>query len=246
MKFFAPLALLFVILIGCDANLTDPQKIIDNTIAASGGKKYDKVNIEFDFRDRHYVASRNGGVFTYERIFEDTTGTTRDRVTNDGFQREVNGSLVSVPDSMATRYTSSTNSVIYFALLPYGLNDAAVQKKFIGSSTLGEQPYYLVQVTFRPEGGGEDFEDRYLYWINQKTFTIDYLAYSFAEADETSFRFRVAYNPRTIEGIRFQDYINYKPKSNTLSLDQAEELFKKGELVELSKIETENIKVKVK
>lgn len=230
-------------LIGCNTKLSDPQKIIDKTIEAAGGEKYLHSTIGFDFRDMHYVASRNGGSFSYERIFEDSSGTVHDFVTNNGYKREINGKEVIVHDTMAAKYTSSTNSVHYFALLPYGLNDAAVNKKLIGETTINEQSYYTIQVTFAAEGGGEDHEDVYLYWINQQNFAIDYLAYSFAEDDETSFRFRVAYNPRVVNGIKFQDYINYKPKNNSLTVDQAEELFKKGELVELSKIETKNVTV---
>jgi hypothetical protein len=118
-----------------------------------------------------------------------------------------------------------------------------VNKKYLGETTINDQAYYKVQVTFSADGGGEDFDDVYLYWFNQQTFTMDYLAYSFAEDDETSFRFRVAYNPRVVNGVRFQDYINYKPENNSFSVDQVEEMYKKGELIELSRIETENVVV---
>lgn len=227
----------------CETKLSDPQKIIDKTIEQSGGEKYLKSQIDFDFRDHHYIARRDGGSFSYERIFQDSTGTIHDFVTNEGFRRKVNDVETVVADTMATRYTSSTNSVNYFALLPYGLNDAAVNKKFLGETIINENPYYKIQVTFGADGGGEDYEDVYLYWIHQQNFTIDYLAYSFDESSERSFRFRVAYNPRVVNGIRFQDYINYKPENNSLAVGQAEELYKQGKLVELSRIETENVEV---
>jgi len=230
-------------LISCDSKLSDPQAIVDKTIEVSGGAKYQKSVVEFDFRDRHYIARRDGGAFSYERIFEDTTGTVHDYVTNNGFRREINGEEVVVPDSMATKYTSSTNSVNYFALLPYGLNDPAVNKTFLGETEIEGKQYYKIKVTFSADGGGEDFEDEFLYWINQETFTMDYLAYSFEESDEVSFRFRVGYNPRIVNGIRVQDYVNYKPENNTLKVDQAEELYKAGKLIELSRIETENVTV---
>ncbi|MCB0489038.1 MAG: hypothetical protein KDC99_11215 [Cyclobacteriaceae bacterium] len=235
--------LLLAILVSCENKLSDPQKIVDKTIEVSGGSKYQKSVIEFDFRGRHYIAQRDGGKFSYERIFEDTTGTVHDYVTNDGFRREINGDEVVVPDSMATKYTSSTNSVNYFALLPYSLNDPAVNKTFLGETEIEGKKYYNIKVTFSSDGGGEDFEDVFLYWINQETFTMDYLAYSFEESDEVSFRFRVGYNPRVVNGIRVQDYINYKPENNTLKVDQAEELYKAGKLIELSRIETENVVV---
>ncbi|HNP95583.1 MAG TPA: hypothetical protein PKJ63_08130 [Cyclobacteriaceae bacterium] len=235
--------LLPTILISCDSKLSDPQAIVDKTIEVSGGAKYQKSVVEFDFRDRHYIARRDGGAFSYERIFEDTTGTVHDYVTNNGFRREINGEEVVVPDSMATKYTSSTNSVNYFALLPYGLNDPAVNKTFLGETEIEGKQYFKIKVTFSADGGGEDFEDEFLYWINQETFTMDYLAYSFEESDEVSFRFRVGYNPRIVNGIRVQDYVNYKPENNTLKVDQAEELYKAGKLIELSRIETENVTV---
>ena len=107
-------------LFSCTNFLTDPQKIVDKSIAAAGGEKYLNSTIEFDFRDRHYLAKRNGGSFSYERIFKDSIGTIRDIVSNKGHVREVNGMIQVLPDSMRVKYTSSTNSVIYFALLPYG------------------------------------------------------------------------------------------------------------------------------
>ena len=237
------LGLSFIYISGCTTKITDPQKIIDKTLQVSGGDKYIDSVIEFDFRERHYLARRNGGHFSYERIFKDTLGTVHDYVTNEGFKREINDTEVSVPDTMAVKYTSSTNSVIYFALLPYGLNDAAVNKKFLGETMINDQNYYIVQVTFSAEGGGEDHEDVFHYWIHKQNFTIDYFAYSFEESDEISFRFRVAFNPIIVNGIRFQDYINYKPKNNSYTLDQAEELYKNGELEELSKIELLNVSV---
>ncbi len=233
---------LLAVATACNSNLTDPQKIVDNAIAASGGQKYLNSNTEFDFRDRHYIAKRNGGIFSYERITKDSINTTHDFLSNDGFRREINGSQVEVTDSMKTRYSASVNSVVYFALLPYGLNDASVQKKFLGETQIENREQYVVEITFVREGGGEDHDDVFMYWINKKEFTIDYMAYSFAENDGEGYRFRKAYNPRRVNGILFFDYINYKPKSE-VNLTALEELFKKGELEELSKIELLNISV---
>lgn len=233
---------LLAVATACNSNLTDPQKIVDNAIAASGGQKYLNSNTEFDFRDRHYIAKRNGGIFSYERITKDSINTTHDFLSNDGFRREINGSQVEVADSMKTRYSASVNSVVYFALLPYGLNDASVQKKFLGETQIENREQYVVEITFVREGGGEDHDDVFMYWINKKEFTIDYMAYSFAENDGEGYRFRKAYNPRRVNGILFFDYINYKPKSE-VNLTALEELFKKGELEELSKIELLNISV---
>ncbi len=239
MKLYIPIIVLSLF-VSCSND--NPQKIIDKSIAASGGQKYLSSTTEFDFRDRHYIAKRNEGVFSYERITKDSINTTHDFLSNDGFRREINGSQVEVADSMKTRYSASVNSVVYFALLPYGLNDASVEKIFLCETQIENREQYVVEITFGQEGGGEDHDDVFMYWINKKEFTIDYMAYSFAENDGEGYRFRKAYNPRRINGILFFDYINYKPKSGA-KLTDLEELFKNGELEELSKIELLNISV---
>jgi len=239
--FFLILAFVFG---SCNTSLTDPQQIIDKAIVAAGGEKYVNSTIEFDFRERHYIAIREGGKFSYQRVFRDSAKTIHDFVSNDGFKREIDGVVAEVADSMKVKYTSSTNSVIYFALLPYGLNDAAVQKKFLGETIMDGKAYYKVEVSFRQDGGGEDFQDMFNYWVSKDDFSIGYLSYSFSENDETSSRLRKAYNPRRIGNILFLDYINYKPKDNKVRFDQLEELYEKDELEELSKIELQNISVK--
>lgn len=240
---FLLVLLVAITFVSCNTTLNDPQKIIDKAIAAAGGEKYLNSTIEFDFRDRHYRAERNGGTFSYERIVKAGDSVVHDFVTNSGFQRKINDQLTEVADTMKTKYTSSVNSVIYFALLPYALNDPAVIKSFLGETSLNEKDYYKVKITFQPQGGGEDFEDTFIYWIDNKDFTIGYMAYSYEETDGIGLRFRKAYNPRTVNGILFLDYINLKPKTETQITD-LEELFKKGELEELSKIELVNIQVK--
>jgi hypothetical protein len=234
---------LVFLLAACSSTLTDPQLIIDKAIQASGGDRYLNATIDLDFRDRHYQAKRSGGNFSYQRSWTDSTGTIVDQVSNEGFSRSINGATTSVPDSMISRYYASTNSVLYFALLPYGLNDPAVRKEFIGETELEGAPYYIVKITFDKQGGGEDFEDTFYYWINKKTFLIGYLAYIFNEKSGTDMRFRKAINTRTVGGVVFHDYINYKPSAPSSAIGKAEEMYKAGQLVELSRIELANIHV---
>lgn len=202
----------------------------------------EKTTIEFDFRGRHYKSHRLGGKFQLERITTDRTGIVRDVWNNSGFLRYINDSIVSLPDSMAVKYQNSVNSVHYFAQLPFGLNDPAVQKKLLGNSEIKGEPYYKIQITFAQDGGGKDFEDVFIYWIHQEFFTVDYFGYEY-QTDGGGIRFREAYNPRVVGGIRFVDYHNYKPKQDHVNLLQLEALFQEGELELLSKIESENINV---
>ncbi|MGV3502534.1 MAG: DUF6503 family protein [Adhaeribacter sp.] len=218
------------------------RAIIDQAIAAHGGKKFEALEVAFDFRGRHYRSSRKGGLYTYERAFHDSTGAVKDVLNNQGFTRTINGTPVHLPEERVEAFTSSVNSVLYFALLPFGLNDPAVIKQLVDTVTIHQVPYLKVKVSFKAEGGGKDFQDEFLYWVNQKTHTMDYLAYTYA-TDGGGIRFRQAVNARQVAGIRFQDYINYEA-APTIDFLQIDRLFEAGQLKELSRIELENLQVK--
>jgi len=231
---------LFFVLIACETK-KDVQAIIDESIAVAGGEHINKKDIEFVFRDKEYGAKHNDGRFEYVRLFKDSIGLIRDELDNEGFTREVNGKITEIPDSMAVKYSNSVNSVIYFALLPYGLNDPAVNKTYVGEIEIDGQKYDKIKITFDQQGGGKDYEDEFIYWVNQTTKKPDYLAYSY-HTEGGGMRFRKAFNERYVGGIRFVDYINYQPTSE-LDLVQIDSAFIDGKLSELSRIELENIKV---
>lgn len=221
------------------------DEIINKTIATAGGDIYKKATIDFKFRENQYKSVRNGGEFLLEREITDSLDIMRDVISNTGYKRFLNDSLVTVPDSMMVKYISSVNSVHYFAHLPYGLNDKAVNKKLEGDAEINGMPYYQLKVTFSQNGGGTDHHDEFLYWIHKENFTIDYLAYKF-HVNEGGLRFREAYNPRIIEGIRFVDYKNYTQEDFNTDLCQLDELFEEGKLKMISKIETEDVHVTLK
>jgi hypothetical protein len=218
------------------------QQVVDEAIAAHGAARVAHSRIEFDFRGRHYVSDREGGIFTYERIFTDTSSgdKIRDVLSNNGFYREVNGQRVALPAKDSAAYSNSVNSVLYFALLPYYLNDPAVQKEYLGETTIRGEPYDEVKITFRQEGGGKDFQDEFVYWIHRHNNTVDFMAYSYDDDGETGARFREAYHIHKVGGIRFVDYINYKPVVETLEVETFDDLYEQGQLEELSRIDTEN------
>ncbi len=212
-------------------------------IETHGGEQYEQAALSFNFRDRHYTYTRNGGTYTYTREFSDSTGQVKDELNNEGFSRTVNGETADVSEERKTAYSNSVNSVIYFAMLPFGLNDAAVQKEYLGETEIAGSNYHLVKVTFSEEGGGQDFEDEFLYWFNTESNTMDYLAYSY-HTEGGGLRFRKAVNPRRVGGILFQDYINYKPKNEKVALETLAELYKQDSLEVLSVIELENIQTR--
>lgn len=219
------------------------QSIIDKSILVSGGEKFENSTIVFDFRDKHYLAKRDNGSFQLERHFKDSLLNIKDILNNKGFKRFINESEVEVIDSMVPRYSASVNSVHYFSVLPYGLNAKAVNKTYLEKVKIKGKTYYKVKVTFSEEGGGEDFEDVFVYWFNSETYKVDYIAYSYNENEDLGMRFREAYNERFVNGIRFVDYNNYKPKNKKTSLLDLDKSFENNELELLSKIELKNIEV---
>lgn len=219
---------------------TTAQEIVDKAIEVAGGNHYQGRTISFQFRDKRYVLENSRGR-TLKRISYVKGDSIVDSVGQDGFRRFVNGRQVPVPDSMAVKYSNSINSVHYFAYLPYGLNDKAVNKRLVGESKIKDKTYYKVAVTFDQKGGGKDYEDVYFYWINTETFKPDYLAYEF-HVDGGGVRFREAYNERYIGGIRFVDYKNYKPQGD-VDVSITDSLFTHGRLQLMSRIELKDIVV---
>lgn len=225
-----------------DKNMT-AQKIVDKAISTTCNGLCDTAEIAFVFRDKQYVSKRNNGEFSYSRIFKNATVNIEDAISNAGYQRKVHGTPVKMTDSLIPAISDAINSVHYFAQLPYGLNAQAVHKELLGEGIVKDQPYYKIGVTFKEEGGGTDFEDKFVYWIHKETFTLDYLAYSYM-VNGGGIRFREAYNARTVGGIRFVDYKNYKPASTVGDLSTLDTAFETGKLRLLSKIELENLAVK--
>ncbi len=241
------LLVLVITIVGCTQTTPDltAQQIVDEAIVKAGGEAYLNSSMNFNFRDLSYENTYSGGKYSIERIREDSTGLTVDVIDNNGYRRLVNGKFVVVHDTMAIKYTNSVNSVHYFARLPYGLNDAAVNKTLVGKDTINDKVYYEIEVHFAQEGGGVDFQDIFMYWFDITDFSMDYLAYSY-ETEGGGVRFREAFNQRTVKGISFADYINYKPSTIDVHLSELDDLFVKGQLTEVSKIELENIEVVLK
>ncbi len=220
----------------------DANSITDAAIMAHGGYRYQSSVIEFDFRDYHFSVERNGGSFAYKRTFDEPSGTVSDILNNEGFHREINGETVVLAEHDQKTFSESVSSVVYFALLPYFLNDHAVQKRYSGRSTIKGESYDKIEVSFSKEGGGGDYTDTFTYWFHQENHTMDYLAYNY-HRDDNGTRFRAAFNQRRINGILFADFYNYKGAESDTTTADYDQRFEQGELTKVSEIILENVKV---
>lgn len=236
------LLLSFILFISCQPQKKEltAQQIVDKSILASGTDKVSSSEITFEFRDKQYSAVRNNGKFKLIRAFD----SIKDVLSNSGFERFINEKSIKVVDSMALKYSNSVNSVHYFSVLPYGLNDKAVRKKRLPSSTINGKEYYKIEITFSENGGGEDFEDVFIYWIGKEDYLIDYLAYSY-HTNGGGKRFRVLKEECFKNGIRFVDYQNYKPNAENIKLFDIDKAYEKNNLKLVSEIILRNIEVSI-
>ena len=216
------------------------QQIIDKTIIYSGADKVENSEIVFKFRDKEYFGYRENGNFKLIREFDSII----DGLTNQGFERFINLKKQNLSDKETSKYANSVNSVHYFSVLPFGLNDKAVHKRLLSSSKIKGKEYYKIEITFSENGGGEDFEDVFIYWIGKEDFLIDYLAYSY-HTNGGGKRFRVLKEQCIKNGIRFVDYHNYKPLNNEIPLVDIDKAFEENKLKKVSEIILKDIKVTI-
>lgn len=219
--------------------MTKGEMIIATALNAHGGSAYDHAHIQFDFRETVYTFKNDGDNYEYTAAYTKDSLKVFDVLNNDGFTRAIGGQLEFLKKDQIVNYSEKLNSVIYFATLPFKLKDKSVNKTFIGEIAIKGEHYDMVEVTFSEEGGGVDFKDVYYYWVNQKTSFIDYFAYSY-EVNGGGIRFRAAFNPREVAGIRFQDYVNYSAPVGTAIADLPA-LYESGELEQISIVGTDNI-----
>jgi hypothetical protein len=219
--------------------LSKADSIVDRTIEAHGGKLYDNADYSFVFRGTKYRFQNNETTYAYSSEIQKGDSLIKNVMTPDKFERSINSNLQALNKEKTSQYSEALNSVIYFAMLPYKLQDASVNRKFIEETTIKDKQYDVVGVTFGQDGGGRDFDDEFHYWINKQTHKIDYIAYNY-RTNNGGVRFRTAFNTRVIDGITFQDYINYEAPLET-PLKDLPILYEQGKLKEVSQILTETI-----
>ncbi|MEM9895298.1 MAG: DUF6503 family protein [Bacteroidota bacterium] len=240
------LAITILLAVGsCTPKELEADILVQKAIEASGTLALNDAKVEFSFREVKYAYESQNGVFQYTRIFYDSIGNQiEDKLGNESFSRSVNGEEITLESKKVDLYKASINSVIYFAFLPLPLSDEAVYFESAGVAVIEDKKFLKIRVTFDEQGGGEDFDDVFYYWIDPNDYSVDFLAYSYREADGVGMRFRKAYNVREIEGVFIQDYINYKPTlEGSVSLEEIDIAFQKGRLTELSRIDLENLSI---
>ena len=213
--------------------------ILNRAYEAHGGQRFNQANYGFTFRDKRFEFINDGDTYLYSSRYEKEGKTYYDRIEEGVFHRIIDENPQQLTEKETNSGWESLNSVIYFATLPNKLRDDAVNLFPAGTATIKGQQYDVLMVNFDEEGGGVDHDDNFLYWINQDSDRIDYLAYDY-KTNKGGVRFRAAYNPRVVGGLLFQDYVNYMAPIGTALIDLPA-LYEQDKLKELSVIATEEV-----
>lgn len=218
--------------------------LVEEAIEAHGGDEFQRSVIEFGFRGDQLLVARLDDRFRQERVSVDSLGTRiREQMTNDGTRVWADGREVELTEDERSTAELRVNSVIYFAFLPHRLDDPAARPRALGEVVVAGEPYNRVEVTFTPDGGGEDWEDRFVYWLHADRGTLDYMAYRY-ERDGGGTRFRRAINRREVGGVVLQDYENFDGGEEVRELEDYPTLWDEGRLELISLIELENVDVR--
>lgn len=223
----------------------DPaEEAVRLAIQAHGGERFDRAEIEFVFRGARFLVQTRDGRFHYERRYQGPGGAqVREWMDNEGTGREIDGERRVLSEQERSRVETAVNSVVYFGFLPYRLLDPATHHRYLGTAQVRGEPYHKVEVTFEQEGGGTDWEDRFVYWFHQDDLTLDYLAYRYYR-DGGGTRFRRAVNRRSVDGLLIQDYENFTAARELDDIAEYDRLLEEEGLQLLSRVELEEVEVR--
>lgn len=227
----------------CSPSLDDADRIVLASIDRHGGALFDDSLIRFTFRDVRFDVLTDRGAFRLERTYRDALGrSVTEVIANDGVHMIVNGEEVALDAGAQAQVEEAVNSVVYFAFLPYRLRDPAVRLRDLGPDLIEGQPYDRIEVTFAQEGGGQDWDARFVHWIHSEGRTLDYFAYQYSRG-EGGTRFRRAINSREVGGLLIRDWENFGARSELAALEDYPALLGSGELNLLSVILLEDVQV---
>lgn len=219
--------------------------IVSAAIAYHGGDLYRASTTELDLCSKsgcfHISATVDGDRFDLSARRDDEGRSRRVRVTNDTVEQWVDGQSVSVAPGETQRLRDWVMQRVYFAFLPFRLDDPSVRKQDLGFEIWGNRRLQKVKITFAA-GSSTDADDEYLFWFEPESGRVAQFAYSF-QGSPGGLRFRKAINSRRIGGILFFDQENYGVEGEGLRVDQMTPAFVKT-LRRVSTVRLENIEVR--
>lgn len=215
------------------------KSIISKSIKKHGGALYSNASYSFDFRGKEYSFNHDKNGHSYSLFWKDQDNKAiKISLQNEQLLKTINNELVQLnPDEIAS-YREQINSVLFFVLLPFKLEDQNATSAYLGDTKIKGEDYEIVEVNFS-EDSDTGNKTTYFFWFHKEKNTMDYLAYKYKGNNGLAVRFRSFYNRRNINGIVFQDYNNYTCDPNS-SLKEIAELYEDDKLTYVSNVEITN------
>lgn len=228
------------------ADAQEGLEIIQRSVELHGGEVYEHSLVELRLCSASgcydISVTTDGGLYRHRVAGPISTGRREVVATNDSLRHWHNGAEVEVASGEeGQRLRDWATARIYFAFLPYRLNDPSVVQRDLGLERWGDRELRRVKITFRP-GSSTDDQDQFVYWFDPQTARLEQFAYSF-EGNPGGLRFRRLDNYRRIGGLLFFDQENLGAQGDGLSVDQIDPEFVERRMRLVSEIRLENIEV---
>jgi hypothetical protein len=237
----AALSAAFVAAVAAGADRVERLEIVDRAIEYHGGSLFTSSTSELDMCSRSgcfgVVAKMDGGLFDLD-ITQESRGR-RVRLTNDRAELWQDGNPVAVTDDDRARQQSFVFQRVYFAFLPFRLNDPGVYKEDRGLVDWQGRTLHEVLVSFEPHSSA-GAESQYMYWFDPETGRLEQFAYDY----EDGLRFQVATNHRRVGGVLFFDRENFGLNAEGLTVKAIDPSYVSEELRAISTIELRNLSVR--
>lgn len=183
----------------------------------------------------------DGGLYEHE-VSGPYRGRTRTvRADNESVSVRRDGEPLAVLPEARQALRDWAMARIYFAFLPYRLEDPGVVRQDLGLEEWDGRPLRRVGVGFAA-GSSTDAEDEYVYWFDPETARLEQFAYSFT-GRPGGLRFRRLGNYRRVGGILFFDQTNLGVEGPDLRVGQITPEFVRERMRVVSEIELRDIRV---
>ena len=233
-------------LVVATASAQQGLEIVRRSIELHGGETYERSSVDLDLCSGsgcyELSVSNRDGVYRQRVAGPISTGRREVVATNDTVRHWHDGVEMEVASGEETqRLRDWATARIYFAFLPYKLNDPSAQQRDLGLERWGDRELHKVKITFRA-GTSSDDQDQFLYWFDPQTARLEQFAYSY-EGSPGGLRFRRLDNYRRVGGILFFDQENLGVEGDRLSVDLIDPEFVERRMQLVSRVRLEEIRV---
>lgn len=221
------------------------SQVLERAIEHHGGDVYEHSVSELNICSRsgcYRVAVRmDGGLYRYRVSGPVSAGHREVEATNDAVAHWHDGVEQELAPGDASRLRDWVMERVYFAFLPYRLNDPSVLHQDLGRETWGGRELHKIKITFWA-GSSTDAQDQYLYWFEPASGRLEQFAYSY-QGEPGGIRFRRLFNHRRVGGILFFDQENLGLEGDHLSVDAITPEYVEITLRAISTVTLEDIRV---